>query len=134
MANIGLLEKFADPNVINTLTSSERILASLMVTLLGMGITFSALVIIWGVIGLMSKIMAPKPKSEPVVVETVSETVAVESTEENDEELIAVITAAVAASLNTSIHNVVVRNIVRSNDNSTAWSRAGMVDRINANL
>ncbi|MCT4633310.1 MAG: OadG family protein [Firmicutes bacterium] len=135
MANVGLLEKFANPETMMALSSGDKMTASLMVTVLGMGITFAALLIIWGVIALMSKILAPKPKNEPVVVQTTTpEVAAVEVSEEDDEELIAVITAAVAASMNTSIHNIVVRNIVRSNENSTAWSSAGRVDRINANL
>lgn len=134
MANLGLLEKFANPEIMMTLSSGDKMTASLMVTVLGMGITFAALLIIWGVISTMSKIMAPKPKNEPVVVQNTPEPAAVAVSEEDDEELIAVITAAVAASMNTSIHNIVVRNIVRSNDNSTAWSNAGRVDRINANL
>ncbi|MCT4634285.1 MAG: OadG family protein [Firmicutes bacterium] len=114
MANLGLLEKFADPEIMMTLTTGEKVTASLMVTVLGMGITFAALVVIWGVIALMSKLMAPKVINEPVVIEN--------KIEDNDDELIAVISAAVATSMNTSEKNIVIKKIRKSGESISPWS------------
>lgn len=137
-----LLEKFADPNVISSMSFGEKMLATLYTTILGMGITFAALVVIWGTTTLMSKIIRGfEEKNKPEIVKVsntakpAAEAVKVEEKtdeEEDDEELIAVISAAIAASLNTSIHNIVVRNIVRVDDRTPAWGKAGIIEQMNS--
>jgi len=141
MENISLLERFADPNVINTMSSSEKMLATLYTTILGMGITFVALLIIWATTAIMSMIIRfiESRNKEKIgrVAELKEENIA--KTTENDqveddedEELIAVISAAIAASLNTSIHNIVVRNIIRVDDKTPAWGKAGTIEQMNS--
>lgn len=136
-----LLERFADPNVISSMSFGEKMLATLYTTILGMGITFAALVVIWGTTTLMSKIIRGfEEKNKPEIVKVsntakpAAEAVKVEekTDEEDDEELIAVISAAIAASLNTSIHNIVVRNIVRVDDRTPAWGKAGIIEQMNS--
>jgi sodium pump decarboxylase gamma subunit len=139
MENMSLLEKFADPNVINTMSSSEKMVATLYTTILGMGITFAALLVIWATTAIMSKIiryLENRNKEEIVrVVEPKKEEIVKIAENENgedDEELIAVISAAIAASLNTSIHNIVVRNIIRVDDKTPAWGKAGTIEQMNS--
>lgn len=139
MENMSLLEKFADPNVINTMSSSEKMVATLYTTILGMGITFAALLVIWATTAIMSKIIRSlenRNKEEIVrVVEPKKEEIVKITEDENgedDEELIAVISAAIAASLNTSIHNIVVRNIIRVDDKTPAWGKAGTIEQMNS--
>lgn len=139
MENMSLLEKFADPNVINTMSSSEKMVATLYTTILGMGITFAALLVIWATTAIMSKIIRSlenRNKEEIVrVVEPKKEEIVKIAENENgedDEELIAVISAAIAASLNTSIHNIVVRNIIRVDDKTPAWGKAGTIEQMNS--
>ena len=52
-----LLAIFADPNAIHSLSSSDKLLAGLITTILGMGITFSALIILQFIIAWMDKIL-----------------------------------------------------------------------------
>jgi len=136
MENMSLLDKFANPEIMPTLTFGEKMLATFYTTVLGMLITFSALILIWGLTVLLSKVVQSienkgkanivevKPEAAPVVETAVAE--------EDDEELIAVITAAIAASMNTSIHNIVVSNIVRVNDATPSWGVAGRSEQMNS--
>lgn len=131
-----ILQRFADPEIFKTMTMGEKMTASLYTTVLGMLITFSALLIIWGLINIMSSVIRSienKGKQADVVSAPVVKPVAQVApvAEEDDEELIAVITAAVAASMNTSIHNIVVSNIVRVQDSTPAWGKAGRSDLMN---
>jgi sodium pump decarboxylase gamma subunit len=136
MNELTILQKFADPEIIKTMTMGEKLTASLYTTILGMSITFVALLFIWFMTANLSKfIMAFENKNKQTDVVSAPKVVTpapVETVvEENDEELVAVITAAIAASLNTSMHNIVVTNIVRVNDATPAWGRAGRVDLMN---
>ena len=82
--------------------SPERLALAGQMTLLGMGMIFAVLSILWGVLAIFKLIFvrpekkvkpAPAPKAEPVVV---PEPV-VAPAASNDAELIAVLTAAIAA-------------------------------------
>ncbi|WP_432663072.1 OadG family protein [Wukongibacter baidiensis] len=108
----------------------------LLITALGMGVTFAALIALSFMLDLMKVLFYKEPTKAPVKVEPRPKA-APESpapAKEDDEELVAVITAAVAASLNTSTHNIVVRNIVRLPDATPAWGRAGRIDQMNKML
>ncbi|PAB57612.1 OadG family protein [Anaeromicrobium sediminis] len=132
-----LLDKFANPEMIKTLSMGEKLTASLMVTVLGMGITFAVLMLLWGLIVTMTKMLVKEEKKEVVTVAPQAAPQPVlepACDEENDEELVAVITAAIAASLNTSTHNLVVRNIVRVIDETPAWGQAGRAEQLGNRL
>lgn len=131
--NLDLLSKLKDPNLIHTLSIGEKFQGALMVTLLGMGITFASLILIRYLTSLLSYIvMKIENKNKPVleVVSTTNSAVVEEVEEDDDEELIAVISAAIAASLNTSIHNIVVKNIVRTQDTTPSWGQAGRMEQL----
>lgn len=136
MENIGLLDKFANPEMIHSLTFGEKMLATFYTTVLGMLITFSALIIIWIMTVLLSKfVQSIENKGKADIVEVKETPQALKETEtvaKDDEELVAVISAAVAASLNTSIHNIVVTNIVRVNDATPSWGIAGRTNQLNS--
>jgi len=137
MDTIELLAKFADPEVMKTLSLSDRLFAGLITTLLGMGITFVSLVILQIVMVLTAKFAAPAPTTpeektlpgdEPAVtgVEAASEI--------DDEELVAAVTTALAMQLKTSVSNIVIRNIERVEESASAWQRAGINEQINNSL
>ena len=136
MDTIELLAKFADPEVMKTLSLSDRLFAGLITTLLGMGITFVSLVILQFVMALTAKFAAPAPtveektlpEEEPAVpeVETANDI--------DDEELVAAITTALAMQLKTSVSNIVIRNIERVEESASAWQRAGISEQINNSL
>ncbi len=128
-----ILERFADPNLMSQMTASEKFSAATITTVLGMGITFMALLLLWGIIIVMTKVLNQEKKASPVsVVEKPAPVEAISVQEEGvSGELVAVISAAVAASMNTSIHNIVVRNVVRSNNQAPAWNSAGQLEQMN---
>ncbi|MBM7561919.1 OadG family protein [Fusibacter tunisiensis] len=128
-----ILELFKHADTFAQMDMGDKLVATLYVILLGMGITFVALVIIMALTSLMSKIImymenGKKPAIKEVKKETVKPEPAPEVQESDDEALIAVITAAIAASMNTSMHNVVVSKITRVPDSTPAWGKAGRND------
>lgn len=147
MNKMTLMEKFADPNLIESLSGGDKLLGALITTLMGMGTTFIILVLIWGIIVVMSKILgvhkpasavAPKA-SEPVTsapaapAPVASAPVAASGGDISgeDPQLVAVITAAIAAAQGSGLKsNLIVRKISRVSGNSPAWRNAGEADCI----
>lgn len=141
---MGNFANFVNPETIGTLGLGERIVTSLFVTLLGMGITFAALIAIWGMTVLMSKIItnfenknkiaqaATVETSKPSSVAVPAASAAPAGSPQEDENLIAVLTAAIAASLNTSMHNIIVRNVRQLPDQTPTWSRAGRMEQMDS--
>lgn len=133
-----VLESFKHADSFAQMSIVDKIIASGYVTLLGMGITFVALVLIWFLTVLMSKfiqsveskqtITEVKPAAAPAPA--LAPTALVK--DEDDDALIAVITAAIAASMNTSMHNIVVTNIRRVPDTTPTWGKLGRSDVMNA--
>jgi sodium pump decarboxylase gamma subunit len=103
----------------------------LMVTVIGMGITFIVLLVLSYVLDLF-RILSKGPSSKkadaeekaekikPEPVENIS--IAEETNSKNDLELVAVITAAIAASLNTTSDQLVVRSFRRIGNRSSQWN------------
>ena len=135
MDTIELLSKFADPEVMKTLSLSERLFAGLITTLLGMGITFVSLVILQVVMSLTAKIAAPKlpQKQRAPQREKVDETSG-QKPLADEEEIVAAITTALALQLKTSVSNIVIRNIEKIGDDSSAWHKAGIAEHMNNSL
>ncbi|MBF8983593.1 OadG family protein [Lutibacter sp. B2] len=129
---MSLLDRFADPKLIKGMPMGDKLMASLQVTILGMLVTFVVLMLLWGLIVIMTKVLTRKPKVKPVVTETTPAVQDQAVEEEDDEELVAVITAAIAASLSTSTHNLIVTNIVRVEDATPAWGKVGRIDQMNS--
>jgi len=130
-----ILENFKHAGTFAGMTLGDKLIATMYVILLGMGITFVALVLIWAMTALMSRIIKSiEGGNKPAVtkVEQPKAPASVVQNEEDDQELIAVITAAIAASLNTSMHNILVTNITRVNDSTPVWGRAGRSDVMNS--
>jgi sodium pump decarboxylase gamma subunit len=135
-----LLDKLADPNLLSKMTVSERLSSALQTTVLGMGITFFALVLIWGLTVLLTKVVRGIENKGDTKIKVVQSSndknIEIEEIyeESNEEELIAVISAAIASSLKTSVNNIIVRNIVRVNDDTPTWGVVARINQINSNL
>lgn len=136
-----LIYSLKDPAVVASMPLGDKLMAGLLVSAIGMTITFIGLIFLWGMIVLMTKLLVRKPKDSPVVVAP-EKTIALEKAatsltassttdSEIDEELVAVITAAIAASMRTGIHNIVVKNIVRVPDETPAWAKNGRLNQMN---
>ncbi len=135
METIELLAKFADPEVMKTLSLTERLMAGLITTLLGMGITFLSLVILQFVVTLMARFTAGK-RTKMVVEAPVKPTVrqAPQADSAGDEEIVAALATALALQLNTSVSNIVIRNIEKIETSSSAWHRAGIAEQMHNSL
>ena len=132
MDTLELLSKFADPEVMKTLALSDRLFAGLITTLLGMGITFVSLVVLQFVIGLTAKLVVEKPAvRENVPVPDVTSKEMSQQELSHDEEIVAAITTALAVQLKTSVSNIVIRNIEKVEDSSSAWHKAGIAEHMN---
>jgi len=117
-----LLAKFADPEVIHTLSVADKLIAGLVATILGMGITFSALIILQFVIVLMDKLT--RQPAQPA-------TPSPQPTPSPDKELIAVISSVIAMQLKTPVSNIIIKNIEKIDPLSPPWSMAGIREQMN---
>ena len=133
-----LLASFANPDVMQSLSTSDKLMAGLITTILGMSITFSALIILQFVISWMDKILNNSrgeqtitPATEPIA-EKAPETK--EEDLQDDNELVAVIASVIAMKMKTSVGNIVIKNIEKLDDRSPAWNRAGIVEQMNSRL
>jgi sodium pump decarboxylase gamma subunit len=135
MDTVELLSKFADPEVMKTLPIMERMIAGLITTALGMGITFISLIVLQFAIGLMARFTSVKvEKAEKEETSTVIEGVTATVDKDKNEEIVAAITTALAIQLKTSVSNIVIRNIEKAEESSTAWHKAGIAEHMNNSL
>ncbi len=140
MQELTLMQKFADPALIGQLTGAEKATGGLITTLMGMGITFIVLTLLWGCIALLTKILDNRDKKHDMSekqLETAMEAAITThsaatcaSDETDDAELIAVITAAIAASTGTPASGLIINKIRRAKGNVTTWSQAGSNESI----
>ena len=126
--NETLMDLFRNPETMQSLTFGQKMEGSLITMVMGLGITFSVLILIWIFIAIMGKVMGaaqrPKKEAEAVAKATpaAAETAPVEET--SDDSLVAVITAAIAAFEGDAADNLVVKKITRLSGDSTPWAHA----------
>jgi len=109
-----ILEVFSNPETIHTLTAGQKSIGVGFTLVLGMGITFTSLIILKIVIDIMGKLTA-QPKATPTTTAKVSKKVA-KKTSQDDQAFIAAITVALATKLGTSADNIKITNIKKKND------------------
>lgn len=124
-----LMDVFKDPELIHSLSFGEKMLGSTVTMIMGLGITFMILILIWIFIAIMGRILGAtgKPKAVEKAAETAPAAEAAPAAAEvqgTDESLIAVITAAIAAHEGAGADNLVVRKITRMSGESTPWASA----------
>jgi sodium pump decarboxylase gamma subunit len=127
-----LLAQLANPETVKTLSFADKMLASLVVTFLGMGITFIALIILQIVISLLARFTA-QPSRQPVAgpVPAVPPAGDTDISTTDDDELPAVISAVLAMYPSRAPGNIVIRNIRRIGSAPT-WGKAGIADQMNS--
>ncbi|WP_457576380.1 OadG family protein [Desulfomarina sp.] len=135
MTTIELLAEFANPDTIHTLSLADKLFAGLFATILGMGITFAALVLLQFVIVFMEKLMGNMEKQTCDSVDpAASASVQAPTSPPDNTELVAVISTVLATQLNTSPGNIIIKNITRIDPPSPAWNRAGILEQMNSRL
>ena len=130
--NESLMDLFRDPETIHSLSMGDKLLGSTITMVLGLGITFMVLILIWIFISLMGKVLdaadrrkeaATQAKAAPA--QAAAEAPAAPAAEEaSDDSLIAVISAAIAEYEGAAADNLVVRKITRLSGESTPWANA----------
>ena len=131
-----ILTLLANPETMKALTFSQKMQGGLLVTLLGMGITFLSLIVLQFVIVLLAKLTVKTPKKQKKLEKTV--TVKAEpppaNVKKDNDELIAVISAAVAMQMQKSTGEIRIRAIRKVEDLSPPWNRAGILEQMNMRL
>jgi sodium pump decarboxylase gamma subunit len=136
---MGLMDLFANPSTFDTLSLGEKVIGSLVTALLGMGTTFTVLILIWGFISLTGRLVrkeekafkheeTPAPAAAPVPAPAPAPVPA-----DGDPALIAVIMAAIAASEGSAmVNNLVVRKIRRIPGPDPTWSSLGRQESLDS--
>lgn len=110
---MGLMEKFADPALIGTLSFGEKMAGSFITMLMGMGVTFVVLCLLWAFVAIMGKFIGAAPStSQPIPIN-------------NDDEVIAAVIAAAITAYHEEggTSNLIVKKISRTSDRSTLWTK-----------
>ena len=133
---MGLMDKFADPSLFDSLSFGDKMAGSAITMLMGLGITFVVLMLLWGVFALMGKAMSPSAKkgdkaSKAETKANATPSVAAPAAAKTDDVLTAVIAAAIAAYQSEGgTGNLVVRKIQRLSGETTLWTNAAREDCI----
>jgi len=133
MTTTELLTQFANPETLKALSLGNKLLAGLVTTVLGMGITFIALILLQFLISWMDRLVNRSSTDEKTAV-PVPEILTVPgvNNQVDDGELVAVITATLAMQMKTSVDTIVIRNIRKIEDRSPLWNRAGIIEQMNS--
>ncbi|MEG1583992.1 MAG: OadG family protein [Anaerovorax sp.] len=139
MENLSLMEKFADPALMDQMSAGDKLIGSLITTLMGMGITFVVLAVLWGLLSLMAKILKEGPKENvapmSATIATGAAAVVGEGTPAqvtaDEGQLVAVLMAAIVASEGVEYkNNLVIRKISRISGSTPSWGKAGVSEAI----
>ena len=137
MQEQSLMDIFSDPNTIHSLSFGEKMLGSTVTMIMGLGITFTILLLIWLFIAIMGKILGAaehkkKAEAAPAAAPAPAAASAPAKAEPAaaDDSLIAVIAAAIAAYEGGSADNLVVRKITRLSGDMTPWESAANLARM----
>lgn len=126
------MKEFATLQDLTQMPLMERLINGLIVTVLGMGITFIVLILLWASIKLMSfvfnkKDAPPSLVSEPMAISAVDQ-------EEEDEELVAVFMAAIAAASGQDYEKIKLRGYREVGINLPLWGQAGVLETMNREI
>ena len=134
---MSLRELFSNPDTMHSLSFGEKMAGSAVTMLMGMGITFCVLILLWAFVAVMGKCMTMATKGDKASKEetkaaaTPSVAAPAATTSNTDDTLAAVIAAAIAAYQSEGgTGNLVVRKIKRISGDSTTWSNAAIEDCI----
>lgn len=134
---MGLMEQFANPETMHSLSMGEKLAGAGITTIMGMGITFIVLILLWGCVAVMTKFTYRPKKETPAAPQqpaaaTPPASAASTPASAADDSLIAIISAAIAAYEGTTANSLVVRKISRISGATTAWGDAGRADCIDS--
>lgn len=130
---MGLMEQFANPETVHSLSMGEKLAGAGITTIMGMGITFIVLLLLWGCVAIMTKFTyRPKKETPAAPQQPAAAPSAAAAPAAADDSLIAIISAAIAAYEGAAANNLVVRKISRISGATTVWGDAGRADCIDS--
>lgn len=134
---MGLMDKFADPALFESLGLGEKMTGSLITMLMGMGVTFLILCLLWAFVAIMGRVMNAASKGDKASSGTEANAAPsapqVVQAGSDDETIAAVIAAAVCAYRGSGgTGNLVVRKISRISGETTLWTNAAREDCIDS--
>lgn len=126
------MKEFATLQDMSQMPLMERLINGLIVTALGMGITFIVLILLWASIKLMSlafskKESPPTHVSEPMAISALEQ-------EEEDEELVALLMAAIAAASGQDYEKIKLRGYREVGIDLPLWGQAGVLETMNREI
>ncbi|MFR6258746.1 MAG: OadG family protein [Anaerovoracaceae bacterium] len=133
---MGLMDIFSNPDTMHQLSMGDKLIGSCITMLMGMGITFVVLILLWAFVAIMGKFMKGTSKGDKASKETnaaATPSVAAPAAPASnaDDTLAAVIAAAIAAYQSEGgTGNLVVRKISRISGETTLWANAAREDCI----
>ncbi len=117
-----LIIKIKDVASIAAMSTGDKVLAGLMVALIGMAFTFLLLILLWFFITVLSKLTMEKPvKNAAVEKPVISELEHQSVNEDMDKQLVAVIAAAISEFTGDSTESFRIKSIKRETTVSPAW-------------
>lgn len=130
------MKEFAALQDMSQMPVMERLINALIVTALGMGITFIVLILLLFAIKAMSRLLNPvkaptdlvkdQPQAKKEPLQVVSQ--------DDEEELIAILIAAIAASSGQSQDQIKIRGYREVGNNIPLWSQAGVLETMNREI
>ena len=132
---MGLMDMFANPETFTELSLGDKLEGSGITAMMGMGVTFLVLIILWIFIAIMGRVVSSVEKGDKASEETraaaTPSVAAVTTDSDSKDDLIAVIAAAIAAYEGSGgSGNLIVRKISRVSGEITPWSNAAREDCI----
>lgn len=133
---MGLMDIFSNPDTMQSLSMGDKLLGSCITMLMGTGITFVVLILLWAFVAIMGKFMkvaskGDKASEETKAAATPSVAAPAAPAASADDTLTAVIAAAIAAYQSEGGRgNLVVRKISRISGETTLWTNAAREDCI----
>ena len=98
---MGLMDMFANPETFTELSLGDKLAGSGITAMMGMGVTFLVLIILWIFIAIMGRVVSSVEKGDKASEETraaaTPSVAAVTTDSDSKDDLIAVIAAAIAA-------------------------------------
>ncbi len=112
-----LLEIFRDPGKLAELALPDKIIGALQITVIGMALTFVALVLVWLAVRLLARFTAGNPSRELKPIPLPRPAAADDSEQE-----VAAVGAVLALIADDSPDRLRVRNIIRGPAGGSRWS------------
>ena len=122
------MERFANPEFFSGLPLGDKLAGAGVTTLMGMGTTFVVLLLLWGCIVVMSKLVARFSGSGKVAKPAVAAAAPEQASVQDTALLAAVAMAAISAYEGSETGTPVIRRIRRVSGPDNAWSGAGRME------